>query len=267
MPVLVKNDPIERLEDCRILITNDDGINAPGLKVLEKIARSLSKDVWVVAPEREQSGAGHSLTLSRPLRIRKISGRRYSIDGTPTDCVLFAVNQIMGKKKPQLVLSGVNYGSNLAEDITYSGTVAAAMEGTLLGIRSIAFSQTIFNRSHPPKWQTAQHFAPEIIRKLVRLECPAGILMNINFPDALVSSVRGVRAVAQGFREAEESKIIKNIDPRGKPYYWIGYVPEPEVFGVGTDLDAVNREFISVTPLHLDLTHYKTLSVLEETFS
>lgn len=265
MSLLTNFEPLKPLVECRILITNDDGIYAPGLKVLEKIARTLSKDVWVVAPEQEQSGAGHSLTLSRPLRIRKISPKRFSIDGTPTDCVLFAVNHILSKKKPDLILSGINSGENLAEDITYSGTIAAAMEGTLLGIRSIAFSQVTVV-PHPPKWATAFHFAPDIIQTLVKTSWPKGVLMNVNFPDCIVGSIQGIKAVSHGFRKFSEGKIIKNIDPRGKSYYWIGVVEDQEDFIIDTDLEATNKNFISVTPLHLDLTYHKTLSVLKEAF-
>src|SRR5216683_736373 len=153
------------LASARILVSNDDGINAPGLKLLAKIARSLCPEVWVVAPEREQSGASHSLTLDRPLRVRRLSTRRYAVDGTPTDCVLLAVKILMRDKRPTLMLSGVNAGANLGEDVTYSGTVAAAMEATLLEVPAIAFSQHYAERRKIP-WATAGAHAPEVIRRL-----------------------------------------------------------------------------------------------------
>src|SRR5229473_1076171 len=156
------------LASCRILISNDDGIASPGLKVLEAIARDLSDEVWVVAPEQEQSGASHSLTTRRPLRMREVARRRYAVDGTPTDCVLIAVKRLLRDRLPDLVLSGINAGSNLGEDLTYSGTVAAAMEATLLGIPAMALSQDYRNGQDIP-WQTSEAFAPEVIRRLLRL--------------------------------------------------------------------------------------------------
>lgn len=253
------------LSNLRILITNDDGIHAPGLKFLEKIARILSKDVWVVAPEQEQSGAAHSLTLSRPLRIRKVSSHRFSINGTPTDCVLMAVNHILKKNPPTLILSGINYMGNLGEEVTYSGTVAAAMEGTLLGIPSIALSQVV-TLPHPAKWATAAHFGPLVIRHLLKTTWPQNVLININFPDVISQSVTGVKIVSQGLRATAADDIIHNIDPRGKPYYWIGPIIESPDYMPDTDLDTIAKGAISVTPLHLDLTHWESLKALKTAF-
>ncbi len=162
--------PID-LAAARILISNDDGIDAPGLRILETVARSLCSDVWVVAPEREQSGAGHSLTLRRPLRIRKVGERRYAVDGTPTDCVLLAIKFIMKDARPTLTLSGINAGGNLGEDITYSGTVAAAMESTLLGVPAVALSQH-YDRNTGPKWETGETYAVEVLRRLTAAPWP-----------------------------------------------------------------------------------------------
>src|SRR6266849_8222245 len=169
------------LASCRILISNDDGIASPGLKVLEAIARDLSDEVWVVAPEQEQSGASHSLTTRRPLRMREVARRRYAVDGTPTDCVLIAVKRLLRDRPPDLVLSGINAGGNVGEDLTYSGTVAAAMEATLLGIPAIALSQHYID-GEPIEWQTAARFAPDAIRRLAPLPWPDHTLININFP-------------------------------------------------------------------------------------
>ncbi|HQF30550.1 MAG TPA: 5'/3'-nucleotidase SurE, partial [Hyphomicrobiales bacterium] len=176
----------------RILITNDDGIHAPGLAVLERIAQTLSGDVWVVAPETDQSGASHSLTLNDPLRLRKIGEKTFAVRGTPTDCVIMGVRHIL-PEPPDLVLSGVNRGQNLADDVTYSGTIAGAIEGTLLGVRSMALSQAYGweSRSQVP-WGTAEALAPALIDRLMRAELPDNTLLNINFPDCAPEKVAGV---------------------------------------------------------------------------
>ncbi|MFN7709466.1 MAG: 5'/3'-nucleotidase SurE [Holosporales bacterium] len=251
-------------QPLRILLSNDDGINASGLKVLEKIARTLSDDVWVVAPEVEQSGAGHSLTINRPLRARKISDKRFCVDGTPTDCMMVAINKLMRDQLPDLVLSGVNKGGNLAEAVTYSGTVAAAMEATLLGMPAIALSQ-VKTDGHPTRWGTAEHFAPDIIRQLVAAGWPANVLININFPDVPVASVAGVRLVHQGLRTIVDG-LVDGLDPRGRPYFWIGAPRNHAPNASNTDLQAIHDKCIAITPLHLDLTHEATLKDLQKVF-
>lgn len=241
----------------RILISNDDGINAPGLAVLEKIARNLSDDVWVVAPEGEQSGAGHSLTLSQPIRVRQLEEKRFAVSGTPTDCVMMAINQIMPNSLPTLILSGINRGGNLAEDITYSGTVSVAMEGTLAGIPSIALSQCI----RPPaktKWRTAERYGEEVIRALIGEDWPPNVFMNVNFPAFEPEEVKGIHMTVQGRRELVGNNVEERTDPRGFKYFWFGLGREVGVPGHETDLKAVREPAISVTPLHLDLTHYET---------
>lgn len=257
-------EPVADPSCLRILISNDDGINAPGIKVLERIARTLSKDVWVVAPETEQSAAGHSLTIRRPLRVRKVSSRRYAVDGTPTDAVLLGVNHVLKAKKPHLVLSGINRGSNLGEDVTYSGTVAAAMEGTILGIPAIALSQFI-NHPHPVKWGTAEHWAPQVIRRLLAKGWSRNVLINVNFPDVIASSVSGVEITRQGKRKIGDD-IMERKDPRGEPYVWIGAQRAEERSIPGTDIEAVCRGAISVTPLCFDLTHPGDMKALETAF-
>lgn len=247
----------------RILITNDDGIEAAGIKLLERVARSLSRDVWVVAPESEQSGASHSLTLTEPLRIRKLTPRKFAVRGTPTDSVMMAVNQLVGGKRPDLLLSGVNRGGNLGEDVTYSGTIAAAMEGTLLKLPSIAFSQ-VMRFGHPVKWATAEHHAPKIIRRLLDLGWPAGVLINVNFPDVNHDAVAGVAVTPQGQRDLTDLVIDSRVDTRGVAYHWIGFrrqvgTPMPE-----TDLAAVANGQISITPLQLDLTHRPAMENLRK---
>ncbi len=247
----------------RILISNDDSINAPGIKVLEKIAHTMSDDVWVVAPEVEHSGAGHSLTLGRPLRVRKVSEKRFAIDGTPTDCMQIALKRLLKDHKPDLVLSGVNNGANLGEDITYSGTIAAAMEATILGVPSIALSQLVKSGQHA-KWGTAEHWAPGLITQLLKAGWPEDVLINLNFPNAITDSVKGVRVVKHG-RRHEQGDITKWLDPRGEPFYWIAssirgeQTDEPD-----TDLACASDNYITITPLHLDLTHYDTLKKLKK---
>ena len=249
----------------RILVTNDDGINAPGLKVLEKIAHSLSDDVWVVAPEYEQSGASHSLTLVEPLRVRKISKRRFAVGGTPTDCVVMAVNQVVDGRKPDLILSGVNRGANLAEDVTYSGTIAAAMEGTLLGIPSIAMSQ-VFTRPEPIHWGTAETHGASVVRKLRKAGWPSDVLINVNFPPVKARDVNGTVVTVQGRRDVGKIQIHEREDPRGGLYYWLGFRRQVGKPGEATDLGAMVRAQISVTPLKMNFTHGATRKALQATF-
>lgn len=247
----------------RILVTNDDGIHAPGLKVLEKIARKLSKDVWVVAPEEEQSGSAHSLSLANPLRVRKMNAKRYAVRGTPSDCVLMAVRHIMREDEPDLVLSGVNRGQNIADDVTYSGTIAAAMEGTQLGIPSIALSQAFgFSGQSKVKWATAEHFAPDILKKLIAAGWPEEILININFPDVVPGSVTGIEVTRQGKRDQSLVRVEERIDARNNPYYWLGFERILSNPPQGTDLRAIYEGRISITPLHMDLTHQRTSKAL-----
>ncbi len=252
------------LSRARILVSNDDGIHAPGLKILEKIARSLSKDVWIVAPETEQSASGHSLTLTLPLRVRKISARRFAVNGTPTDSVLLAVNHILADHKPDLVLSGVNAGGNLGEDVTYSGTVAAAMEAALLGIPAIALSQVRRNGS-AVRWGAAAHHSGAIVRRLVETGWPANVVVNVNFPDLEASAVGGIEITRQGRRKIG-GRLNQGTDPRGNPYIWIGTERDEDPSFPGSDLEAVHAGKISITPLGLDLTHRRTMSALKKVF-
>jgi 5'-nucleotidase len=250
------------LKKTRILIVNDDGYFANGIKLLEKIARKLSRDVWVVAPETEQSAVSHSLTIRRPLRIRKVREQVYAVDGTPTDCVMLAVQHILKDDKPTLCLSGINGGGNLGEDVTYSGTVAAAMEATLLGVPAIALSMHIVH-PHPPKWATAEKYAAEVIRRIVRVPWPKNTLMNVNFPDVIASKVRGICAAQQGKHKIGDD-LHENRDPRGVPYYWIGAMRKEDAEQKDTDIVAVRDGWISVTPLYLDLTHRAMLGRLRK---
>ncbi len=249
----------------RILISNDDGILAPGLKSLERIARMLSKDVWVVAPETEQIAASHSLTLHRPLSLRRITARRWAVNGTPTDSVYLALHKVMAGKRPDLVLSGVNRGGNIGEDVTYSGTIAAAMEATLLGVPAIALSQ-VYGDGGRVRWNTAEQWGVKVVRALLKQGWPANVLINVNFPDIPAAKVRGIRASKQGEHEVEDA-FEERVDPRGRTYYWIGQDDDGAVDGArGTDLRTINDGYVAITPLHLDLTHRPSLRALSKAF-
>jgi 5'-nucleotidase len=252
------------VENCRILISNDDGIEAPGIKLLEQIARELTDDVWVVAPDQEQSGASHSLTTRRPLRLIEVAERRYAVDGTPTDCVLLAVKKVLRERRPDLMLSGINSGSNAGEDMTYSGTVAAAMEAALLGIPAIALSQEYPDGS-PIPWETSKAFGVEVIRRLMKQSWPANLLINVNFPGVSPERVAGFAVTSQGKRDIAEN-LTEGKDPRGRPYYWIGPMREIGEADPGTDIAALIENKVSITPINMDLTHTRLLDPLRKLF-
>ena len=247
----------------RILITNDDGIHAEGIAVLERIARTLSNDVWVVAPETDQSGLAHSLTLSEPLRLRKIDDRHFALRGTPTDCIIMGVREVL-PDRPDLILSGVNSGQNVADDVTYSGTVAGAMEGTLLGIRSIAVSQAYnWDNGRVVPWDVVETLMPDLLRKLVLLDLPQGTFLNVNFPNCPVNEVKGVRVTAQGKLE-HGLTIEERADGRGFPYYWLRFGRGKENPAADSDIRALWDNYVSVTPLHLDFTAHALRGPLEK---
>ncbi len=255
------------MSDMRILVTNDDGIHAPGLAVAEKIARTLSDDVWVVAPENEQSGASHSLTLSLPLRLREIDKRRFAVTGTPTDCVMMGTAHIMKDRLPTLILSGVNRGSNLADDVTYSGTIAGAMEGCALGVPSIAMSQSYFSETEgDTPWACAEAHGPSLVKRLVEIGWPQDVLINLNFPDCAPGDVKGIDITRQGKRDLQAAALERRIDARGRPYFWIGFKRVRSNPPAGSDLRAIYDKRISVTPLHLNLTELRVVDALKEQF-
>ena len=247
----------------RILITNDDGIHAEGLAALERIAARLSDDVFVVAPETEQSGASRSLTLAVPLRVRRISERRFGLSGTPTDCISLGVQHLIDGKKPDLVLSGVNRGQNLAEDVTMSGTVAGAIEGMALGVRSIALSQAMGAEPAEQPYAVSEAFAPGIIERLLEAGWPDGVVMNLNFPASPPAGDWQVEVTRQGLRDVRTRYAEKRTDLRSRDYYWLGYKNIPSKPAEGTDLRAFYEGRISVTPLHIDLTHMPTVHDLK----
>ena len=253
----------------RILLTNDDGIDARGLALLEAIAGRLSDELWVVAPTDEQSGTGHSLTLTQPVRLRRHGERRFSVSGTPTDAVMMALAHVMKESPPDLILSGINRGANLAEDVTYSGTVSAAMEGALAGVPSIALSQAYARQGLGAgvPFAAAEAWAEQILRPLVEQRMAPRTLVNVNFPAIAPDEIKGVRVCRQGLRDYGRLRIIERTDPRGFPYYWFGLAPTMETPGHTTDLEAIADGYVTVTPLHLDLTYEPSMADLEALFS
>ena len=247
----------------RILLTNDDGIHAPGLKVLEAIARQFSDDIWICAPDEEQSGMGHALTLTRPVRLRKHGERRFSVTGTPTDAVTMGLRQVMDGP-PDVILSGVNRGANLADDITYSGTVSAAIEGALAGIRSIALSQVTNKEgaATDDTFEAARAWGPKVLGPLLDTPLPKRTLVNVNFPALPADAIKGIRAVRQGFHDYSRGTVVEGRDPRGFKYYWFGLQAIEHTLDHGTDLEAISEGYASVTPLQLDLTHHASLGEL-----
>ena len=249
----------------RILLTNDDGIHAEGLAVLEKIAAELSDDVWVVAPEFDQSGLSHSLSLNNPIRLRQVSEKRFALRGTPSDCVIMAVRHLMADAPPDLVLSGVNAGQNAADDVTYSGTIAGAIEGTLLGVPSIALSQAAIytpgERRVP--FETAEAHAPALIKRLIGFGFPDGVLYSINFPSRPPGEVSGAVVGVQG-KVDHPLHIEERRDGRGVPYFWLAYRPSKVAIEPGTDVAALADGAISVTPLRLDLTAVEVANRLRQ---
>ena len=247
----------------RILLSNDDGINAEGLAALQDIADVLSGDVWTVAPEQDSSGMARSITLTRPLRIRKLRPQVFAVDGTPTDAVHLAVDVLLKDQRPDLVLSGVNNGANVAEDVTMSGTIAAAFQGMTLGIPSVALSLARTDR-HEVRWDTARAWGPRVIRTLLDGGWPSDVVMNVNFPD--VDEPSGVEVTAQGRRDDLELFAEERTDLRQRRYYWFGFAGGADEPAAGTDRHALRHGRVSVTPLHLSLTHEESRADLASRF-
>ena len=246
----------------RILVTNDDGIYSEGLRKLAEALKPLG-EVIIVAPDREQSAASHALTLNRPLRLLRLQENEWIVDGTPTDCVNLAVLKLMKEARPDIVVSGINFGPNLGDDVTYSGTISAAFEGALLNIPSIAFSALVGEHF---SFDRCAAFAAELTRDALTSHLDPQIILNVNFP---VKEFAGVRVTKLGKRIYSEG-VIERLDPRGRKYYWIGGEPPIWHPGEGTDFEAIQEGYISITPLHLDLTHHQSivrLKPLEETLA
>lgn len=251
----------------RVLLTNDDGIHAEGLAALERIAATFSDDVWVVAPETDQSGFAHSLSLSEPLRLRRVGEKRFALRGTPTDCVIMGVRHLL-PEPPDLVMSGVNSGANVADDVSYSGTVAGAIEGTMLAIRSIALSQAYSydDQARVVPYATAEALAPPLLAKLLAAPREPGVLLNVNFPNCAPSAVVGTLVTSQG-RLAHGLQVDERRDGRGLPYFWLRFSREPEDHAEDSDLHALANGFVSVTPLQLDMTAHAAKARLSRTLA
>ncbi|MDR0677912.1 MAG: 5'/3'-nucleotidase SurE [Holosporaceae bacterium] len=250
----------------RILVTNDDGINTSGIKALERIANSITPDVWIVAPEVGQSGKGFSVTFDSILRINEISPRKFSISGTPADCIFMAVEQILADKKPDLILSGINQGANVADFIGMSGTVGAAFAASLQGIKSIAVSQHFVNKI-PSKFPSIDHFLPIIIKKLMLFQWPKGVCMNINFPNTPLGEVKGIRVANQGKLDIKWI-IHKKNDPVNNPYYWINADYNYDENQINSDVLLLEKEnCITITPLMSRHEFLECANKLEELFS
>jgi len=249
----------------RILLTNDDGIHAPGMEVLEAIARELTDDVWVCAPSEEMSGAGHSLTLNRPVRLHEFGPQRFAVTGTPTDSVNLGLRKLFPGGPPDLVISGVNAGENLGDDITYSGTISAAMEAALAGVPAIALSQAF--RETDYGFSAAKGWAARVLAPLIDVPMAKRTLVNVNFPALPAEQVKGIRVVRQGFHDYSRGSVVEGSDPRGRPYYWFGLEDVEHTLDHGTDLEAVGDGYVAVTPLHLDLTHHSAMGLLAERFA
>ena len=270
----------------RILLTNDDGIHSPGLDVLEHIAREVAAagaqgewrpragetEIVVVAPELDQSGVAHSLSVNDPLRLRHITETRYALKGTPTDCVIMGLKHILADKPVDLVLSGVNCGQNLAEDVTYSGTIAGAIEGTILGVPSIALSQAYGKHAYGGgrdaiQWDCAREHGAGVVGKVLRAGFGRDIVVNVNFPPCLAAEVTGISATVQGRRDAQIVRVEPRLDGRGNPYFWIAFGRNNVTVAPGTDLEAMRLKRISVTPLKLDLTDEPTVTRYAQVFA
>jgi 5'-nucleotidase len=236
------------------LISNDDGITARGIQVLSERLSSLGK-VTIVAPDQDRSGASNSLTLDSPVRIREIEDRKFRVTGTPTDCVHIALTGLLDKD-PDMVISGINAGANLGDDVIYSGTVAAAMEGRFLGLPAIAVS--LVYKEKPRHFASAAEAVSLVVKRLRKDPLPADTILNINVPDLPWAEIRGFEVTRLGYRHRAEP-MIRELDPRGRPMYWIGPAGAEQDAGPGTDFDAIRRGLVSVTPIHVDLTRYQAL--------
>jgi 5'-nucleotidase len=242
-----------------ILVTNDDGIRAPGLKILADHLSAVG-EVHVVAPDRERSAVGHSLTLHHPLRIVEFGPRMTAVEGTPTDCVLLAYHRLL-PEKPAIVFSGINFGYNLGDDVTYSGTVSAAFEATLLGLPSVAIS--VGRDGRKIHYEVAAKFSVKLARKILEEGLPKETLLNVNVPNVPESRVKGALITRQGQRIYGDV-IVERTDPRGRPYFWIGNGDPKWKDDLGTDINAIRADKISITPIHLDLTNHSAIEKLKE---
>ena len=244
-----------------ILVTNDDGVRSPGLKALLDAVTGIG-DAYIIAPDRERSAVSHALTLHRPLKVEELADRVYSINGTPTDCVAVGINKIL-PDRPVMVVSGINRGANLGDDITYSGTVSAAIESTIMGIPAFAVSLVITDQKEPLRLDTAATIAADIAKYIVDHSLPYDTLLNVNVPNVPRKRLKGIKLARQGKR-VYDGAVKETFDPHGEKHYWIGGGQPYWEHGEDTDIQAVQDGYVSVTPIHLDLTNYEALTFLRE---
>jgi len=253
----------------RILLTNDDGVRADGISVLRDIALEISDDVWTVAPHNEQSAASRGVSLHNPVVLRKLGDKEFSVSGTPTDSVIVALREVLNDHPPDLVLSGINHGQNIAEDIGFSGTVAGALMAMQMGVPAIALSQARGLSTYGKgriNWSSSRKYGPKLLKKLIKQGWEDGVALNINFPDVDAGDVEGVHVTSQGRRDVDMNHVDKRKHPRGGHYYWLMYRGAKSNPAIGTDLKAVYENYISITPVHIDHTHYKTVAKLSALF-
>ena len=256
----------KKLSEARILISNDDSIHSDGIKVLEEIARKISPHVWVVAPETQQSAAGHSLTIHEPIRVKEYDKTHFSVYGTPTDSVLVGVQKVMKDFHPHLVLSGINHGQNTADDVTYSGTIAAAIEAALMDLPAIALSQDFDEDGGKPDWAIAREYLPKILHAFEGRSWEDNIMMSVNFPARKYGVTPEIKVAPQGHFSVKEQSMVECIDPRGRPYFWIGPPPKRDELDMTIDVGMMKAGHVTITPLALNLTHRPTLKLLEGIF-
>ncbi|WP_158970817.1 5'/3'-nucleotidase SurE [Chachezhania sediminis] len=255
---------MQQLAGHRVLLCNDDGIEADGIRLLERLVNPHAAETWVVAPAEEMSGASHSISMHLPIRYRRVDDHHHAVKGTPTDCALMGIYEIM-PEKPTLLLSGINWGANLAEDLTYSGTASAAMEGALLGVPSVAMSLVhAFEEVH---WATAERFAPEVIAGILDAGIAPGTFVNVNFPPVAPDEVKGIRVCRLGQRPPGSFKPTRRTDARHKDYWWIEIMRVDHDVVPGTDLEAIENGEIAVTPIQLDMTADRSMRALEQAFA
>ncbi|UVO52003.1 5'/3'-nucleotidase SurE [Sphingomonas sp. SUN019] len=251
----------------RVLIVNDDGIDGRGIQLLEQMVRRFTDDIWVVAPDEERSGASHSISINHPIRARRRDERHFAVRGSPTDCALLGIYELMGDgRRPDILLSGINDGPNLAEDVLYSGTCAAAKEGAVLGIPSVALSQ-MRSYGNPANWAASEAYLPDIIDRLLAMDWPPGAFVNVNVPNVAPEAITGIEVTRQGRRPAGGFVPVRREDERFVPYYWIKISPQAADPAAGTDLYATANNAVSVTPMHLDMTCESLVEDLSRRFA
>lgn len=243
------------------MITNDDGMQAKGLAVLEELARKFTDDIWVIAPAEQQSGKGHSITWGAPIRMREVAEKRYVVRGTPTDCMILALRKILKDNPPDYVLSGVNNGENIGNSITMSGTIGAVMQSTLQGFKSVALSQ-VSMEAMSADWSVAENYGERVLKKIFSQDWAPNTLYNVNFPHVKAHGVKGIRVLRHG-RRTLMGDMVETIDPHGFPYYWVGVLHTEQNPPEDTDLWGAKNGYITITPIQMDLTNYKALEELK----